>query len=170
MKKAIAKYFWSLNDQALAETEKALGDPDNPIFVRRAITLLSRCDDPEELFAVIPKAIFVNQWASIRRQWKKSGVNPDHRAWWDAIYRSIVSPDEDFQGEAASRHLRYIGSQIKTARKKKEWTQAELAERVGMGQKEISEIENGKSNITLLTLIKLAKTLEVKSADLYADK
>lgn len=166
MKKDIAKYFWSLNDQALAETEKALSDPTHPQFAKRAITLLSRCDDPGELFAIFSKDIFIGQWESVRREWKKTGASSDHLAWWDAIHQSIVSPDGNAPRDTGSRHLRHVGSQIRAARRERGWTQAELARRAGLGQKEISEIENGKSNITLLTLIKLARILGVKKVDL----
>ncbi len=166
MKNNIAKYFWSLNDKALAETEKALGDPAHPRFAGRAITLLSRCDEPGELFAILSKDIFIEQWESIRRAWKKTRASPDHLAWWDAVHQSIVSPDGTGPRDNGSRHLRHVGAQIQAARREKGWTQAELARRAGLGQKEISRIENGKSNITLLTLIKMARMLGVKKVDL----
>lgn len=166
MKNDIAKYFWSLNEKALAETERVLRDPAHPLYSKRAITLMARCDVPKELFGIIPKDRFIDRWAAIRKEWRNSGASPDHLAWWDAIYRNLISAGDVHPDKAGSRHLGHIGLQFKKARMKKNWTQAELARRVGMGQREISAIENGKSNITAATLIKLARALGLKRIEL----
>lgn len=47
------------------------------------------------------------------------------------------------------------------ARRKKHWSQAELAARLGMQQSAISRIESGKGNPGLNTLLALAKALDV---------
>jgi len=65
-----------------------------------------------------------------------------------------------------------IGTKIRDARKSKGWTQKELAEKAGLSQQAISFIENGYSNISLMTFKKIAGVLglkisiETKSRDL----
>ena len=51
---------------------------------------------------------------------------------------------------------------IKTVRKEKGLTQKQLAERTGIYQADISKIERGLSNPSLLTLERLAKGLGMK--------
>ena len=55
-----------------------------------------------------------------------------------------------------------IAGQIYWTRKKRDWTQAELAKRAGMVQERISKIEAGDfSSLTMKTLRKLAEALDV---------
>lgn len=56
---------------------------------------------------------------------------------------------------------RKIGERCRACRKKKRWTQAELAERIGLSVNQISNIENGKTTIPTDTLLKLADAFEV---------
>jgi transcriptional regulator with XRE-family HTH domain len=64
----------------------------------------------------------------------------------------------------------YVGSQIRMSlplqirelRKRREWTQPELAERAGMGQPRISELEKpGERRLTIETLLRLASAFDV---------
>ncbi|MBT3384453.1 MAG: helix-turn-helix transcriptional regulator [Prolixibacteraceae bacterium] len=52
-----------------------------------------------------------------------------------------------------------LASQFKELRKKKHLTQSELAEKTGMEKGQISKIENGKFNLTLATINKIALAL-----------
>ena len=54
----IKKYFWDLNESALEETERILGNPNHPRFTARMVTLLSRCDKPRELFSLLTRKDF----------------------------------------------------------------------------------------------------------------
>lgn len=55
-----------------------------------------------------------------------------------------------------------IAGQIYWTRKKRDWTQVELAQRAGMVQERISKIEAGDfSSLTMKTLRKLAEALDV---------
>lgn len=52
--------------------------------------------------------------------------------------------------------------QIRELRKRREWTQPELAERAGMGQPRISELEKpGERRLTVETLLRLASAFDV---------
>ena len=55
-----------------------------------------------------------------------------------------------------------LAQQFRELRKKKHLTQSQLAERLGMEKGQISKIENGKFNLTLATINKIASALSVK--------
>ena len=58
-----------------------------------------------------------------------------------------------------------IGRKFKEYRKSKRLTQFELAEKVGLNEKQISRIEAGLNYPTYLTFIKLLEVLEINIAD-----
>ena len=60
-----------------------------------------------------------------------------------------------------------LGAIIKDSRKSRNWTQAKLAERIGVFQKDISNCETKPEKITIDMLIKLCATLDL---DLNIDK
>ena len=53
-----------------------------------------------------------------------------------------------------------LGARIRALRKKKHWTQADLAAHTEMDRGHISEIENGKRVINIITLQVLARALD----------
>lgn len=59
-----------------------------------------------------------------------------------------------------------FGIKIKELRKEKGFSQDELAERSGLNRPYISGIEQGKRNVSLEVIEKLAKALELKMAKL----
>lgn len=52
----------------------------------------------------------------------------------------------------------YISEMLKHARLEAQLTQSELAEKIGTKKSYISKVENGKSNITIETLIRIFET------------
>lgn len=62
----------------------------------------------------------------------------------------------EFENELKAEILAY---QFKELRKKKHLTQDQLAERLGMEKSQISKIENGRFNLTLSTINKIAAAL-----------
>ena len=64
-----------------------------------------------------------------------------------------------FENELKAEILAY---QFKELRKKKNLTQAQLAEKTGIEKGQISRIENGKYNLTLATINKIAAALGAK--------
>ena len=58
--------------------------------------------------------------------------------------------------------LESIGSMIKTVRKKKNMTQAELGRLVGVKKAQISRLENHTGNMTLDTVLRVFNALEAK--------
>jgi transcriptional regulator with XRE-family HTH domain len=155
-------YFWNLSEEALAETEKILRDPAHPKFVKRMLTLLSRCDQTEDIFALLGKDQFAAAWPGIRKAWNQSAERLDFRDWWETIYEGILAEKgkpKTPQGEALNQ-LRLLGERIKNTRLAKGWSQKDLALRSGLKQADISLLESGKKNITLATLGRLNKVLE----------
>ena len=62
----------------------------------------------------------------------------------------------EFENELNAEILAHL---FKELRKKKQLTQSELAEKLGMEKGQISKIENGKFNLTLSTINKMALAL-----------
>lgn len=165
----IEKYFWNLNDKALRETRGILKDPRHPKFLARITNLLSRCDRPRELFSLVSKEEFIEAWPKIRAYWAKIARESDFRDWWETIYEQLVRKSglrpKGPKGRSASFFLK-IGKTIREARVEKGLSQKELSLRTRMKQPDISAIEDGKKNITIETLVRLAKVLELKRIDI----
>lgn len=60
----------------------------------------------------------------------------------------------------------FVGEAIKKARLRKNLTQEELGERVGVKRSQICKLENGKSSITLSTMSRVFKALGITTATL----
>lgn len=54
-----------------------------------------------------------------------------------------------------------LGAWFQTVRKRKGLTQTEVAKRCFLSQKIVSEFENGKSNVTISTLLRLLAALQL---------
>jgi transcriptional regulator with XRE-family HTH domain len=59
-----------------------------------------------------------------------------------------------------------FGKRVRALRAERGWTQEELAHRSGLNRSYMSEVERGISDVSLSTLQKIAKTLEISLADL----
>jgi len=62
--------------------------------------------------------------------------------------------------------LLVIGHNIRKLRKSKNWSQADLALKVGMHRSYIGAIEKGKKNISLTKLTRLANVFEIGLGEL----
>ena len=60
-----------------------------------------------------------------------------------------------------------LGRRIRELRKKRCWTQEELAEAAGLHFKFLGRVERGTTNSTLRVLKKIAKALEVPVSELF---
>ena len=68
-----------------------------------------------------------------------------------------------------SEKTRLVGARIKFIRMGKHLPQREVAEKIGVSQAHMSNIECGRSHVTLENLIKLSEVLEVKVRDFFVD-
>jgi len=165
----IAKYYWDLNKDALRKTAKILRNPKHPQFVNRAVRLLSRCDNPRELFSFFSREEFIDFWPKVKAYWVKTESESNFRDWWQTIYEQFLR-----QGRKETKAPKNgqsilslkIGKVIREARVQKGLNQKELALLVGIKQPDISKIEEGKKNITLKTLSALSGVLKIKKIDL----
>ena len=68
-----------------------------------------------------------------------------------------------------NERIRHVGNRLKLLRIQKGLGQNEVARMMGISQAHLSNIEGGRSNITLSNLLKLHDVLEVPMADLFVD-
>ncbi|MCD6227968.1 MAG: helix-turn-helix transcriptional regulator [Candidatus Omnitrophica bacterium] len=164
----IEKYFWNVKPEVIDQIKKILKNPRHPRFAEKIYLLLSRCDDPQIVFSLLDKKKFIENWPRIRRYWIKKGGAEDFRYWWEAIYEEILNQKRKIKKTKVpySKFFRKIGRILRNKRIEKGITQKDLAFKVGLRQPDISNIEQGKTNITLETLIKLCKALDIKSLSL----
>ena len=66
--------------------------------------------------------------------------------------------------------FQFLGSQIRTARKRKNLTQQKLADKTGLAIKTVQETEKGKKNATYNTLSRLIECLGVSADTLFPTK
>ncbi len=169
MKKEYSKYFWSLNKESLEEVESVFKDPSLPKFNMYMVTLLSRCQNPKELFRLINKHTFIKSWPKVKGYWQKVSPQPTFINWWQTIYERLLEEKglvvKKTSGKVSSLLLK-VGKTLKKARVEKGFSQKELALQTGVKQPDISKIEEGKKNITLLTLFTLCRVLGIKKIDL----
>ena len=63
-------------------------------------------------------------------------------------------------------HRKIVGSNVRVARHRKEWSQEKLAVRAKMDSTYISELERGQVNVSLDTLVKISKALKIPFSEL----
>jgi putative transcriptional regulator len=60
-------------------------------------------------------------------------------------------------------------NRIKVLRAEKNWSQAELAERIGIARQSLNAIENGKADPSLPLGMRIAKVFGVRVEDVFSD-
>ena len=68
-----------------------------------------------------------------------------------------------------NERIRLVGNRLKLLRIQKGFGQNQVSKMMGISQAHLSNIEGGRSNITLSNLLKLHDVLEVSMADLFVD-
>lgn len=168
MKKEYTKYFWDLNQKALENIEKIFKDPDHPKFKMYMATFLSRCQDPQELFSLVEKESFIDFWPRLKKYWRKTSPESTFIDWWQTIYEQLLEEKGLSVKKPSGKSppvLIKVGKILRKARINEGFSQKDLALQVGMKQPDISKIEEGKANITLLTLSTICKVLKIKNID-----
>ena len=69
----------------------------------------------------------------------------------------------------AIAYRRTVGQQIRSYRKEAGLTQEQLAEKSSLSYKYLGEVERGIVNVSLDSLMRIAKALKLKVADLVRD-
>ena len=150
-----------------AEAKKIVKDENNPKFNIYAQKLFSRVNNPEIVFGIIDKITFCRKWPVIKKQMQKDRWLRNRLVFWQTIYERILERFKkqgikirQFQGVVISPEREKIAQQIKNLRLNLGYTQKDLAEKLGVIQQYISKIENGRENISIDTLKKIADALD----------
>jgi len=61
-----------------------------------------------------------------------------------------------------------LGDRIRKLRKARGWTQAVMAEKVGIDRSFLADVERGKRNVSILNLELIAKGFKVSLSQLFA--
>ncbi len=61
-----------------------------------------------------------------------------------------------------------LGARIRKLRKKRGWTQVEMAEKVGIDRSFLADVERGKRNVSILNVELMAKGLKVSLSQLFS--
>ncbi len=61
-----------------------------------------------------------------------------------------------------------LGDRIRKLRKKRGWTQIEMAEKVGIDRSFLADVERGKRNVSILNLELIAKGFKVSLSQLFS--
>jgi transcriptional regulator with XRE-family HTH domain len=69
----------------------------------------------------------------------------------------------------ASSHRRILGQKIRAYRQRAEMNQEELAEKAALSYKYLGEVERGIVNISLDSMVRIAKALKIQVHDLTKD-
>lgn len=161
-------WLWDLeiNDSA---ARRILSDPEDPRFIRIAALMLARVNDTGKILGnYISPEIFCRNWAQIKKEMRKNRWDEPRIIWWQAIYEKVYEKlkkkgfriRSEESGEAIGPLNRRLGNKVRSLRRAKEMSQAELAERMGTSQQWISLVERGKVNLTLSLLERIAGALE----------
>ncbi len=156
-------WYWDLNLPE-PKIKKILMREDDPRFVKIAGTLLSRVDDPEEVFKLMAPAAFCRRWIAIEREIKSDEWTKEKAAFWKVTYLRLAKEMQE-KGEKIRKPEvieldafdRALVEKVIQCRKAAAMSQKELAQFMDYSQQFISGIETGREKITIDFLKKLAQ-------------
>jgi len=61
-----------------------------------------------------------------------------------------------------------LGDRIRTLRKRRGWTQAVMAERVGIDRSFLADVERGKRNVSIQILFHISQGLGIRLSQLFS--
>ena len=70
-------------------------------------------------------------------------------------------------GKSLESHKKNFGAMVKRMRRDKGLSQLDLAVKCNLEKTAISRIENGRTNVTLKTIVLLSEALEIELKDLF---
>lgn len=151
-----------------AKAKRALLDPGSSDFITLAALLLSRKNDPKEVFnKYIDPLVFCKQWTSIKRRMRRDKWSSPRIIFWQAIYENLAEKYRA-KGVVFRKNLPQLrkpicqltGKRISDMRRQQGLSQKELAKKIGISQQLISRIEKGSENMSLITLTTIARALD----------
>lgn len=164
------KINW-LWDSRLSEEEvkKVLKDENNPRFNIYLRKLLSRASDPQMVFNLVERVLFCKRWPVVKKQMQKNKWLDSKVVFWQTIYQRVYKRLKErgikvrqHEDKEISLDREKVAEQIKDIRIKLGYSQKDLANKLGVVQQYISKIENGRENISIDSLKKIANVLGKK--------
>ena len=164
-----ANWLW---DRKISDfkAKKILKEPGSKNFTALAALLLSRNNDPQEVFkGYIDPLVFCIQWASIRRRMRQDKWNQPRIVFWQAVYEKLADKYHKkgivFRKEIISAKdplCQETGKRVSAIRHLQGLSQKELAKKIGISQQLISRVEKGRENVSLSTLTNIARALNMR--------
>lgn len=145
-------WLWDFPHKSKNEIRAILKRADDPRFDIYAEKLLARTKDPKMAFTLMDQEVFRQKWPALRKRIRKDAWAKRSVAFWQTIYENLAAP---------SRRLD-VARQIKKTRIQKGLNQRDAAYKLGVVQQYISKVENGKENLSIDALDRIAKAFHKK--------
>lgn len=151
------------------EARKILKKEGHPKFDMYAERLFSRVSNPKIALGIIDKVTFCKKWPSIKKRMVKDKWLKDRVAFWQTIYEYLYEKLKEEgvkirrpQEEKIPAERKKLAHKIRDMRIKLGYTQKDIAKKLGVIQQYISKIENGRENLSIDTLRRIADVLGKK--------
>ncbi len=156
-------WYWDIN-LPYKKIEQILAREDDPRFPRIAGALLSRVQDPKQVFELISKKAFCRRYRAIQKEITSDEWTKEKAAFWKASYLRL-SKELRERGERIREPEkielddfdRALIEKVTQCRKAALMSQKELAEFMEYSQQYISGIEKGREKISIDFLKKLSQ-------------
>ncbi len=160
--------FW---DKKLTQEEakKILADSKHDRFSEIAALLLSRTSNLKLIFSeYLTKEIFCQQWKRIKPEMRKNKWGDQRIDYWGQVqktlYKQIGQTIATRKKKELSKGSEFseLARVLRGERKKQEITQKVLAKKAGISQQTVSHIESGIGDVSLGSLKKISKVLNLE--------
>ena len=156
-------WYWDLN-MPFTKIKQILAREDDPRFPHIAGTLLSRTEDPKQVFKLITQSAFCRRFRAIENVITSDEWTKEKASFWKVTYMRL-SAELKAKGEKFRKPEvinldafdRELIERVRKCRKVAAMSQKELAEFMGYSQQFISGIETGREKITVDFLRRLAQ-------------
>jgi len=168
-------WLWNVKIDEI-EAKRILRDSEHEKFIYYAALLLSRSNEPKQVWQFLSKENFCGHWNQIKRRMRQNKWNDKRILFWNQIYlylsrdfkkKGIVFPQKK-EIRTASFEQQKIGQEIAARRKKLGLTQGELAKKMGITQQAISKIEKGTQSARYSTIAKIMKHLQGRADEMLS--
>jgi len=145
------------------EAKKILKDMNHPKFDIYAEKLFSRVSDPKMVFSIVDKVTFCKKWPCIKKRMRKDRWLKERVVFWQTVYERIherlkergIKIRKPQEVEIPPERMK-LAHQIRNIRVKLGYTQEDIAKKLGVIQQYISKIENGRENVSVDSLKRIA--------------
>lgn len=168
-------WYWDLH-VPYEKIKKILSREDDPRFPRIAGALLSRVENPHQVFEIISPSAFCRRYRAIEKEIVSDQWTKEKSLFWKATYLRLVKELKERGEKIRKRETieldsfsRTLIGKVRQCRRSAFMTQGELAQWMGCSQQYVSGIENGREKISIDFLRKLAK-ITGQSIELVVEK